>query len=238
MIKCTVLSGANSLHWAALNSKRTSSFWQTPGETHVRPRKAKLHSLGTFHTFSSLFFPNWTSNKSHHIYFDLYIYINVTKSFSIINVFSTPPALSLWPFFPLEPWNAWRTCASAAFFAFHEFHAFALLLFFEGPLFFSVKVFLGLGFTRKLLNGENVPNKLLHKIRADALSVFLGGEASNEGMPWTARCGQFRWISQWIPWIWVAILWMPGRLAGSKVNFSDILMKTLQPGYQGFFSSS
>ena len=94
------------------------------------------------------------------------------------------------------------------------------------------------GFTHKLLNGENVPNKLLHKIRADALSVFLGGEASNEGMPWTARCGQFRWISQWIPWIWVAIPWTPGRLAGSKVNFSDILMKTLQPGYQGFFSSS
>ena len=59
-------------------------------------------------------------------------------------------------------------------------------------------------------------------------------EASNEGMPWTAEgCGQFRCISQWIPWIWVAIPWAPGRLAGSKVRIwpsvssFDFLVKSM-----------
>lgn len=146
-----MLSGANSLHWAALNSKRTSSFWQTPGETHVRPRKAKLHSLGTFHSFSSLFFPDWTSNKSHHIYLNLfrslYMYIYIYQCNEIVQyyqcIFHSPSteSLTFLSFGALVA--AWRTPRILLQFAFHEFHAFALLLFFEGPLFFSVKVFLG-----------------------------------------------------------------------------------------------
>jgi len=61
------------------------------------------------------------------------------------HVFSTPPSstesLTFLSFGALERLE--NSTNSAAFFAFHEFHAFALLLFFEGPLFFSVKVFLG-----------------------------------------------------------------------------------------------
>ena len=128
----------------------------TPNGLHLFDKRQVRHvwgqekpnciHLARFIRFLLSFFP--TGPQTNHMTsISIYlrtIYLDVTKSFSIIMSHILPQlALSVWPFFPLEPWNAPREFANQLPFSFHRFHAFALLLFFAGPLFFSVNVFLG-----------------------------------------------------------------------------------------------
>ena len=134
----------------------------TPSGLHLFDKRQVRHMWGQekpncthlarFMRFLLSFFPTGPqTNRITSLWISMYMYIYIYALFILMSsnhsvlscIFYSPSteSLTFLSFGALVA--AWRTPRILLQFAFHEFHAFALLLFFEGPLFFSVKVFLG-----------------------------------------------------------------------------------------------